>query len=92
MCLRSTCEKDCPALSREQERKRIDEGRGKKFVEYCRNRKDDVADALLVLLYFGLRQSEPASLKIINGNTLECETSKERMGRNVTLRIKAKRT
>lgn len=58
----------------------------KKLVEYCRNRKDDVASALLVLLYFGLRQSELSSLKIIDGNTLECETSKERMGRNVTLR------
>ena len=58
----------------------------KKLVEYCRNRKDDVASALLVLLYFGLRQSELSSLKILDGNTLECETSKERMGRNVTLR------
>ena len=57
-----------------------------KLVEYCRNRKDDVASALLVLLYFGLRQSELPSIKIINDNTLECETSKERMGRNVTLR------
>ena len=55
-------------------------------MEYCRNRKDDVASALLVLLYFGLRQSELPSIKIINDNTLECETSKERMGRNVTLR------
>lgn len=58
----------------------------KKLVEYCRNRKDDVASALLVLLYFGLRQSELPTLKVIDGNTLECETSKERMGRNVTLR------
>ena len=58
----------------------------KKLVEFCRNRKDDVASALLVLLYFGLRQSELPTLKVIDGNTLECETSKERMGRNVTLR------
>ena len=58
----------------------------KKLVEYCRNRKDDVASALLVLLYFGLRQSELPTVKVIDGNTLECETSKERMGRNVTLR------
>ena len=65
------------ALTKEEE---------KKLVEYCRNRKDDVASALLVLLYFGLRQSELPSIKIKNGNTLECETSKERMGRNVTLR------
>ena len=59
----------------------------KKLVEFCRNRKDDVASALLVLLYFGLRQSELPTLKVIDGNTLECETSKERMGRNVTLRL-----
>lgn len=65
------------ALTKEEE---------KKLVVYCRNRKDDVASALLVLLYFGLRQSELPSIKIKNGNTLECETSKERMGRNVTLR------
>ena len=65
------------ALTKEEE---------KKLVEYCRNRKDDVASALLVLLYFGLRQSELPTLKVIDGNTLECETSKERMGRNVTLR------
>ena len=41
---------------------------------------------MLILLYFGLRQSELPTLKVIDGNTLECETSKERMGRNVTLR------
>ena len=58
----------------------------KTLVEYCRNRKDDVASALLVLLYFGLRQSELATLKIIGDNMLECETSKERMGRNTALR------
>ena len=58
----------------------------KKLVEFCRNRKDDVASALLVLLYFGLRQSELPTLKVIDGNTLECETSKERMGRNARSR------
>ena len=58
----------------------------KTLVEYCRNRKDDVASALLALLYFGLRQSELATLKIIGDNMLECETSKERMGRNTALR------
>ena len=58
----------------------------KKLVEFCRNRKDDVASALLVLLYFGLRQSELPTLKVIDGNTLECETSKERMGRNLSPR------
>ena len=54
-------------------------------MEYCQKRHDDVASALLVLLYFGLRQSELVSLNVTDG-FLECETSKERMGRNVTLR------
>lgn len=58
----------------------------KKLVEYCQKRRDDVASALLVLLYFGLRQSELPTIKVVGDNTLECETSKERMGRNVTLR------
>lgn len=44
------------------------------------------SSALLVLLYFGLRQSELKSLKIIDGKWLQCETSKERLGRNVVLR------
>ena len=57
----------------------------KQLVEYCQKRHDDVASALLVLLYFGLRQSELVSLNVTDG-FLECETSKERMGRNVTLR------
>lgn len=65
------------ALTKEEE---------KKLVEYCQKRRDDVASALLVLLYFGLRQSELPTIKVVGGNTLECETSKERMGRNVTLR------
>ena len=58
----------------------------KKLVEYCRNRKDDVASALLVLLYFGLRKSELASIEIIDGKWLQCETSKERLGQDVVLR------
>lgn len=64
------------ALTKDEERQ---------LIESCRNRKDDVASALLVLLYFGLRQSELPSLNVADG-FLECETSKERMGRNVTLR------
>ena len=52
------------------------------LVEYCLSRKDDVASALLILLYFGLRQSELASISIIDGGFLECKTSKERMGRD----------
>ena len=39
-----------------------------------------------MLLYFGLRQSELKSIKITEDSVLECETSKERMGRNVTIR------
>ena len=59
----------------------------KTLVEFCISHKDNVAaSALLIMLYCGLRRSELPTLKIIDGNTLECETSKERMGRNVTLR------
>ncbi len=65
------------ALTKEEERE---------LVEYCQRRKDDVASALLVLLYFGLRQSELASLRIIGGKYLQCETSKERLGREPTKR------
>ena len=65
------------ALTKEEERT---------LVEYCKNRNDDVASALLVLTYFGLRQSELATLRIIDGKFLECETSKERMGRVTVLR------
>ncbi len=65
------------ALTKEEE---------KELVDYCKRRKDDVASALLVLLYFGLRQSELASLRIIGGKYLECETSKERLGREPTMR------
>lgn len=43
-------------------------------------------DALLVLLFFGLRKSELKSLRIIDNKWLECETSKERLGQNVVLR------
>ncbi len=44
------------------------------------------AGALLVLLYTGLRRSELKTLKIIDGTWLECETSKERMGKNIVKR------
>ena len=56
------------------------------LVEYCLSKKDDVASALLILLYFGLRQSELASIAIVDGGFLECKTSKERMGRDFTTR------
>ncbi|MBE5740292.1 MAG: hypothetical protein E7349_05510 [Clostridiales bacterium] len=59
----------------------------KKLVEYCLNRKDKATtNALLVLLYFGLRKSELKTLEIIDGKWLQCETSKERLGQNMVLR------
>ncbi len=65
------------AITKEEERK---------FVDYCIKRNDHIGSAMLILLYFGLRQSELQSLKIIDGKYLECETSKERMGRDIVLR------
>ncbi len=59
----------------------------KELVAYCKANKDVMAtDALLVLLYFGLRKSELESIEIIDGKWLQCETSKERLGQNVVLR------
>ncbi len=59
----------------------------KKLVNHCIvNLKKNTSHAFLVLLYAGLRRSELASLKIIDGKWLECETSKERMGKNVVKR------
>ena len=53
----------------------------KKLVNHClAHLKRDTSHALLVLLYAGLRRSELASLNVIDGTWLECETSKERMG------------
>ena len=61
------------ALSFEEERK---------LVDYCIANKDNAtADALLVLLYFGLRQSELSTITV-NGEWLECTTAKTRKGRN----------
>lgn len=58
-----------------------------RLVKYCLTHKDvEGTDALLVLLFFGLRKSELKSLRIIDDNWLECETSKERLGQNVVLR------
>ena len=59
----------------------------KKLVNHClANLKKDTSHAFLVLLCAGLRRSELASLKIIDGTWLECETSNERMGKNVVKR------
>ena len=58
-----------------------------RLVNYCKSHKDvEGTDALLVLLYFGLRKSELKSIEIIDGKWLQCETSKERLGQNVVLR------
>ena len=59
----------------------------KQLVNYClANLKKDTSHALLVLLYTGLRRSELATINIIDGTWLECDTSKERMGKNVVKR------
>ncbi len=56
----------------------------KQLVNHCiAHLNRDTSHAFLVLLYAGLRRSELASLNMIDGTWLECETSKERMGKNV---------
>ena len=58
----------------------------RKLVDYCiENRENATTDALLVLLYFGLRQSELATITV-NGEWLECITAKTRKGRNIVTR------
>ena len=58
-----------------------------RLVNYCKTHRHlEGTDALLVLLYFGLRRSELKSIEIIDDKWLQCETSKERMGQNVVLR------
>lgn len=58
-----------------------------RLVNYCKSHRSvEGTDALLVLLYFGLRKSELKSIEIIDGKWLQCETSKERLGQNVVLR------
>ena len=58
-----------------------------RLVNYCKSHKNvEGTDALLVLLYFGLRKSELKSIEIIDNQWLQCETSKERLGQNVVLR------
>ena len=58
-----------------------------RLVKYCKTHKEvEGTDALLVLLFFGLRKSELASIEIIDDKWLQCETSKERLGQNVVLR------
>ena len=66
------------AFTKEEERK---------LVDFCTTKTSGASSsALLVLLYFGLRQSELSSLRIVDGKYLECETSKELLGKNIVIR------
>lgn len=59
----------------------------KQLVEYCLNNLDkEESHAYLTLLYFGLRKSELKSLQVIDIKWLQCETSKEKLGKNIVLR------
>lgn len=58
-----------------------------RLVRYCReNINSEAASAILVLLYFGLRFSELATMRVVDENWLEIQTSKERLGQNVVKR------
>ena len=58
-----------------------------KLVCYCIKNPDGASSsAILTLLYFGMRQSELASIRIIGDEWLEIETSKERLGKDIVLR------
>lgn len=57
------------------------------LVRYCRQNNDsEAASAILVLLYFGLRFSELATMRVVDENWLEIQTSKERLGQNIVKR------
>lgn len=59
----------------------------KQLVDYCIAHPELTAsNALLVLLYTGMRRSELQTLRIIDENWLECDTSKEKMGNGVVPR------
>ena len=59
----------------------------KRLVDYCIAHPELTASgALLVLLYTGMRRSELQTLRIIDENWLECDTSKEKMGNDVVPR------
>ena len=58
-----------------------------RLINYCKKNRDvEGVDALLVLNFFGLRKSELKTLRIIDGEWLQCETSKEKLGQDVVLR------
>jgi len=57
------------------------------LVNHClANLDKDTSHALLVLIYTGLRRSELSTIEVIDGRWLQCDTSKERKGRNVVKR------
>ena len=59
----------------------------KQLVDYCIAHPELTAsNALLVLLYTGMRRSELQTLRIIDENWLECDTSKEKMGNDIVPR------
>ena len=59
----------------------------KQLVDYCTAHPELAASgALLILLYTGMRRSELQSLRVLDENWLECDTSKEKMGRDVVPR------
>ena len=58
-----------------------------KLVRYCIKNPDGASSsAILALLYFGMRQSELATIRVIGDEWLEIETSKERLGKDIVLR------
>ena len=58
-----------------------------KLVRYFIENPDGAASsAILALLYFGMRQSELATIRVIGDEWLEIETSKERLGKDIVLR------
>ena len=59
----------------------------KQLIDFCiNNPKLSASSALLVLLYTGVRRSELATLRILDENWLECDTSKEKMGNDLVSR------
>ena len=57
------------------------------LVDYCiKNKDSQVCQAILILLYFGLRTSELKTIEIKNDNILECVSSKTRKGRKDVIR------
>ena len=59
----------------------------KQLVDYCIAHPElSASSALLFLLYTGMRRSELKTLRVLDKNWLECDTSKEKMGNDVVPR------